>query len=275
MAVPQATKPLDTLTAWPVSPASAARLLAFDTATETLALAAHGPLGAFTLLTEGGARASASLLPLARQLLAHAGLRLQDVQAVAFGNGPGAFTGLRTACAVAQGLGLGLGVPLLPINSLLVVAEDARLQWGATGAQGLEPDGDADMAVSMDARMDETYAARFAWRGQRWRTVQGGALYTLPALNQAWASLPLQHLAGSALSAFGDRLALPQAGSRWPREHNRAGALLGLALSALADGQGVDAAQAMPVYLRDKVAQTTAERQAVKAAAADALASEP
>ena len=101
-------------------------VLAFDTSTERLALGVHGPDGPLTLMADGGAAASSTLLPHIHALLAQAPLSLADLDAIAFGCGPGAFTGLRTACAVAQGLGLGLARPLLPIDSLLVVAEDGE-----------------------------------------------------------------------------------------------------------------------------------------------------
>jgi len=238
-------------------------VLALDTSTERLALGLQGPGGPWTLLADGGAAASATLLPRIHALLAQARLRLADLDAVAFGRGPGAFTGLRTACAVAQGLGLGLARPLLPIDSLLIVAEDAR-------AQAAPHDGTLDVGVAMDARMDEAYAGRYRWCDGRWRVLQPPMLFTLPALAEAWADEPRQMLAGSALAAFGPRLLLPAACRRVDVERDRAGALLRLALQAALAGDGVDAAAALPLYLRDKVALTTHERDLARAAAAAA-----
>ncbi|MBK6789559.1 MAG: tRNA (adenosine(37)-N6)-threonylcarbamoyltransferase complex dimerization subunit type 1 TsaB [Rubrivivax sp.] len=241
-------------------PASAC-LLAFDTSTEHLALALQGRDGAgFTRLAAGGAAASAALLPQVHGLLAQARLTLADLDAVAFGRGPGAFTGLRTACAVAQGLGLGLARPLLPIDSLLIVAEDARAK-AAPDAAAFE------VGVAMDARMDEVYAARYRWQGGHWQVLQAPALCSLPALAEAWAGAEGQAVAGSALAAFGPRLGLPDGGLRIEAERDRAGALLRLAVQAARAGQGVDAAEALPLYLRDKVALTSAEREAVRSAA--------
>ncbi len=236
-------------------------VLAFDTSTEALALALQGAGAPFTLMAAGGAAASASLLPHVHALLDRAGLRLADVDAIAFGRGPGAFTGLRTACAVAQGLGLGLARPLLPIDSLLIVAEDARAQ---VAAQALP----FDVGVVMDARMDEVYAGRYRWQDGCWRVLRAPALYSLAALAEAWSGAPRQVLAGSALAAFGPRLALPAACPRLVSERDRAAALLRLALLAARAGEGVDAAAALPLYLRDKVALTTREREAARAAAA-------
>ncbi len=234
-----------------------AALLAFDTSTEALAV---GLLAAGRLhkrLGAGGAQASAALLPAVRALLAEAGLRLADLDAIAFGRGPGAFTGLRTSCSVAQGLGLGCGLPLLPLDSLLVVAEDARTTLAAD--EGFE------IGIAMDARMDEVYAGRYRRQGGRWQVLAAPALYTLPALAVAWQDAP-PVAAGSALAAFGDRLPLAAATRRVAQETDRAGALLRLAAEAFAAGEAVDAAAALPLYLRDKVALTTEERAAARAA---------
>ena len=239
-------------------------VLALDTATEAIAAGVcvdvRAGAATFTQTAPGGALASTQLLPLLCNLLDLAGITWQDIGAVAYGQGPGAFTGLRTACAVAQGLGFGIGCRLLPIDSLLIVAEDARLQAGL-------PD-PGEVAVAMDARMDEAYAARYRWQGGQWHVVQPPALYTLPALIAAWSALPPHGVvAGSALAAFGDRLALPAGWQRILREADRAAALLRLAQRAALDSKGLDPADALPLYLRDKVALTIAERAAVKALA--------
>jgi tRNA threonylcarbamoyladenosine biosynthesis protein TsaB len=228
-------------------------LLAFDTSTERMAIGVATPAGNFTCDAEGGARASATLLPEIAALLARAGLVLHDIDAIAFGRGPGAFTGLRTSCAVAQGLGFGLGRPLLPIDSLLVVAEDARA--------GAAPQ---EVAVAMDARMDEAYAARYRWDGACWAVLDMPALYTLEALAARWRAGHADLVAGSALDAFGARLDMPAGAARVARERDRAGGLLRLARAAAAAGAGIDAALALPQYLRDKVALTTAERDAAR-----------
>lgn len=236
-------------------------MLAFDTSTERMAIGLQAPAGPLHVDAAGGAAASTGLLPQIHALLARAGITLSDLDAIAYGRGPGAFTGLRTACAVAQGLGFGLARPLLPIDSLLVVAEDARLQVG--------PAAMLEVGVVMDARMDEVYAGRYRWQGGRWRVVQAPALFTLQALAVAWADADVPALlAGSALGAFGPRLGLPAAWPRAATEQDRAGALLRLAVAAAANDEGVDAASALPIYLRDRVALTTREREAGRAATA-------
>lgn len=236
------------------------KLLAFDTATESMALAARGPAARVALVAPGGAAASATLLPQIAALLARAGLSMGDLDAIAFGCGPGAFTGLRTSCAVAQGLGFGLNKPLLPIDSLLIVAEDART---AT------PDAH-DVVVAMDARMNEAYAARYVFDAGRWRAHTAPGLYALESLPQLWADAAPAVLAGSALLAFGARVGWPPGVLQHTAESDRAAALLRLAEAAAAAGAGIPAAQALPTYLRDKVALTSAERAAERTARADA-----
>ena len=195
----------------------------------------------------GGAQASATLIPAVESLLAQAQLELGALDAIVFGRGPGSFTGLRTACAVAQGLGFGAGCPVLGLATLQAVAEEARQIEGAT-----------QVVAVLDARMDEVYWAQYAWDGAAWSTSHAPALsrpeqVQVPA---GWA------LAGNALLVHGARL--PAASARidcLPR----AAALLRLAPVALAAGLATPAAQASPLYIRDKVAQTTEERAAARA----------
>ncbi len=243
-------------------PSVQAQLLAFDTSTEQLAVAVRGAAQSCVLNAAGGAAASGHLLPHIHGLMAQAGVTFKDLQAIAFGMGPGAFTGLRTACAVAQGLGWGLNIGLLPIDSLLIVAEDARAQaTRGTGDTGPFDTGPFDIGVAMDARMDEVYAGRYRWLDGHWQVLTAPALYSLAALAGAWSAHQFQALAGSALNAFGDRLPLPVA-TRFTTEIDRAAALLRLATQAAQSGPGLDPAEALPLYLRDKVAHTTLEREA-------------
>jgi tRNA threonylcarbamoyladenosine biosynthesis protein TsaB len=241
-------------------PGAAPVILALDTASERLCAALCDGHTLHTHDEAGGAAASARLLPALQGLMARAGVAAAQLDAVAFVQGPGAFTGLRTACAVAQGLAWGWRKPVLPLDALMLLAED--LQSEAAAAEGDE------VAVAVDARMDEIYAARYAWRSGRWQAVQPPALWAWPALADDWAARPVpQALAGSALAVFADRMAWPTAPRRQPDARNRAAALGRLAQQAWAQGAAVAAAEALPLYLRDKVAQTTAERAAARAGA--------
>ena len=228
-------------------------LLAFDTATEQMSIALAVADRVWTHEAAGGALASATLIPAILALLAQGGVALRDLDAIAFGQGPGAFTGLRTACSVAPGLACGAGKPVLPIDTLLAVAEDARA--GQPAWRGW---------VVMDARMDEIYAGHYHFEAGQWRVLAAPALVTPLALNAVWAAEPPEVLAGNALAVFGDRLLAGEA-IRVPSAMPCAAAMLPLARRLGAQGGAIDAALALPTYLRDKVAQTTAEREAVKA----------
>ncbi len=230
-------------------------LLAFDTATEHLSIALEARGGVTTHEAAGGAQASANLIPAILGLLSRAGVTLCELDAIAFGRGPGAFTGLRTACSVAQGLAFGAGKPVLPIDTLLAVAEDARAGRPDT----------AGVWVAMDARMNEIYAAHYRFAAGDWSVLEGPMLTTPDELNRRWRSQPPEVVAGTALAAFGAQLEVGAA--RCVAEAlPRATAMLPLAHALWARGGAVDAALALPMYLRDKVAQTTAERDAVRAA---------
>lgn len=229
-------------------------LLALDTSTESMALAVLAPSGLHTRVESGGAQSSARLVPATLALLAEAGVAPSALDAVAFGQGPGAFTGLRTACAVAQGLAFGLDKPVLGIDSLMILAEDLA-------AEG-------ECWVAIDARMDEVYAAAYRRDAAgHWRATVAPRLYTLEALAAAWRAAPPALIAGNAIEAFAGRLPVGAAHCH-PRPRDRAAALGRLALAAWEQGLALPADQALPLYLRDKVALTTAERAAAAAAAA-------
>ncbi len=231
------------------------QLLAFDTATEHMSIALQVDGRVWLHEAVGGAQASSTLIPSIMGLLAQAGVGLRDLDAIAFGRGPGAFTGLRTACSVAQGLAFGAGLPVLPIDTLLAVAEDARL--------GTLPQ---QVWVAVDARMGEIYAAHYAFAVGRWRTLVAPMLARPEQLNARWQAAPPEAVAGSALTAFAGLLACGAA-RQVPLARPSARALLPLADALWQQAGAVDAAHALPLYVRDKVAQTTLERDAIRAAA--------
>jgi tRNA threonylcarbamoyladenosine biosynthesis protein TsaB len=234
------------------------RLLALDTSTDRLAAGLIVADRRLTTNEAGGPLASSRLIAVALELLSGAGQSVRDLDAIAYGAGPGAFTGLRSACAVAQGLAFGAGRPVLAVDSLMIVAEDAASQLGAA---------DDEFWVAMDARIDEIYAACYRHAPDGWRTVYEPALYPVAALAARWAAAPPQVVAGSAVTAFEGRLPFGDA-RLVPHERDRANALLVLARRQWDAGRTMDPAQALPVYLRDKVALTSAERAALRAAGA-------
>jgi len=230
-----------------------ATLIAFDTATERMTVALRHRERLYSHDGEGGAKASATLLGAIFGLLDDTGIALADVDAIAFGRGPGAFTGLRTACSVAQGLAFGARKPVLPIDSLLAVAEDAR-------AAGLAP---RRVWALIDARMDQIYAAEYEHLDGRWSTRVDPFLTDCEALAERWLADPPGAIAGNAITVFAGRLATAGA-ALMPQATPSAIPMLRLAAQAWADGAAVDPALALPLYVRDHVAQTTAEREAAR-----------
>lgn len=227
-------------------------LLAFDTSTDTLSIAVQRGDAVWQHTGAGGAQASAALIPAIQRLLAEAGLGFDTLDAIVFGRGPGSFTGLRTACAVAQGLAFGArngqGTPVLPVDTLLAVAEEARHQHGCT-----------QVLATLDARMDEVYSARYQWHDGIWQGDDDFGLCAPEAVQvpAGWA------VAGNAHAVYGPRLA---PGALHRHALPTATALLRLAPGLIAAGLAVPAAEALPRYVRDKVAKTTAERAAERAA---------
>jgi tRNA threonylcarbamoyladenosine biosynthesis protein TsaB len=229
--------------------------LALDTSTEQLHLGVCKGEVVLTRVCPGAAQASAQIVPLCLALLAEAGLRLGELDAIVMGRGPGSFTGLRTACAVAQGLAFGADVPVLPLDTLLAVAEDAR--------QGREH---VNVWTVQDARMGQYYAAAWSYADGLWHNVDPPALHDPHELcfPVAWRNNPATALvAGVGLEGVSAPWQL-DSGCPVIDAAPTAAALLRLAPQALRSGQAVPAEQAMPLYLRDKVAQTTAEREALK-----------
>lgn len=190
-----------------------------------------------------GQPSSATLLPLAAELLAESGVKFADLEAIAFGAGPGSFTGLRVACGVAQGLAFAHGLPVLPVGTLEAMA-------AAVSA--------AKVAVCLDARMNEVYYGLFE---------DGVAEVPIGVYPPAAVPLPEGEgwvAAGNALAAYPalhERLH-GHVQAMQPEVLPTAAAVARLAAPRLERAEGVDAADAVPVYVRDKVAFTVAERLA-------------
>jgi tRNA threonylcarbamoyladenosine biosynthesis protein TsaB len=242
------------------------KFLAFDTSTEQMTVAVTDGARVWQHSGPGGAQASVTLIPALLALLAESGLALSELDAIVFGRGPGSFTGLRTACAVAQGLALGAnkgaGLPVLPIDTLLAVAEEARFQWVATKGPS---SADLRFAVTalLDARMHEMYVQGYEFRSGVWGVFKDCTLIRPEDL--ALDPAP-DLLAGNVFDVYAERLPAGLASLARIQALPTASALLRLAPALAAAGQCVDAALALPLYIRDKVALTTEERARLKAA---------
>lgn len=253
------------------------KALALDTSTDRLSVAVGD--GVRVLAAHegvGGAQASSTLIPTIQRLLTEVGWTLPELDAIAFGCGPGSFTGLRTACAVVQGLAVAArpdGIPVVPVPTLLAVAEEARWQMAQQPQPAAPP---PRVLATLDARMDELYVAEVHLTPQGLHMPHHPWLSAPEALSWAHAgplsdtTAPRPWLAGNALEVYGHRFpAAWQNALRvaaWPT----AAALLRLLPSLWAQGGAMPAVAAQPLYVRDKVAQTTEERERAKAVQAAA-----
>ena len=239
------------------------KLLAFDTSTEQLSIAVQHGDRVWCHRGAGGAQASTTLLPAITGLLEQAGLSLNQLDALVVGRGPGSFTGLRTACAVAQGLAFGADRPVVALDTLLALAESAR--QADTRARRV-------LAV-LDARMGQLYTAAYEWYESNWITLSPPALVDRAGLTwpASWLDDPQVWVAGNARALIADLphvLTTPQGLGRSILDAvPDAQALLSLTPTAWARGDVLAAEQVQPLYLRDKVALTTREREAAKAQA--------
>ncbi|MDD5329561.1 MAG: tRNA (adenosine(37)-N6)-threonylcarbamoyltransferase complex dimerization subunit type 1 TsaB [Sulfuricella sp.] len=222
------------------------KILALDTSTElcSVALWLDGELHVREELA--GQRHSELVLPMVHGLLGEAGLRLNALDGVAFGEGPGSFTGLRIGCGVAQGLAFGGGLPVVGVCTLLALAD-------ASGA--------SRAIACLDARMGEIYHAVYEKLDGEWRELSAPGL-GLPqdapeVAGVGWTGC------GSGFAAYGEAL-----GGRYGGQIEtvrgellpHAAQIAGLGAIRFARGLGRDAAEAAPLYIRNKVALKTSER---------------
>jgi tRNA threonylcarbamoyladenosine biosynthesis protein TsaB len=225
------------------------RILAFDTSTDWLSVAAGDGTLWHAHEERAGQGSSERILPAIDALLALAHWQLADLDGIAFGAGPGAFTGVRIACGVAQGLAFGADLPLLAVPTTEALAQDAWRKHQATR-----------VFACMDARMREVYVAAYARDRDQWRVVREPDVMrpedvALPE-GEGW------HGAGDGFAAYPKLAALSRLVSVDATAHPGARAIGELALPRLAAGLGVPAADALPLYVRHRVALTSAERDA-------------
>ena len=193
-----------------------------------------------------GQRQSGLLLDQVHELLTACGEKLRDVDGIAFGAGPGSFTGLRVACGVAQGLAMGADKPVAGVGALQALAE-------ASGA--------TRVTCCVDARMSEVYQAAYEKMEGAWRTVQAPGVYApnaVPSLpSEGWFGC------GSGFAVYGDALGAcygAQVNGVNGSLHARAREVAILAAPVFARGGGLPAERAAPIYVRNKVALMTHER---------------
>ena len=194
-------------------------------------------------------RHSEMLVPMIRRLLERARLAPGQMDGFGFGQGPGSFTGIRIACGIVQGLAFAANRPVVPVPSLLALAEQSN---------------ESRVIAALDARMGEAYLAAYARNGDEWDEVIAPRLAdpaSLPPLpGRRWAAT------GSGFDrhpwlreAYRDTVEM-----RFEGDLPRAGSVARIASRRFARGAGIPAAQAAPLYLRDKVALTTEERRKAK-----------
>ena len=224
-------------------------LLAIETATESCSVALLCGERLVTRSEIAPRRHAELLLPMCDEVLAEAGLDRRDLDAIAVGRGPGAFTGVRLAISAAQGIALALDIPVVPVSSLMALAAQA-------------PDNGADVLAVIDARMGEVYAAVYRRSNGNLEAVgeetvgRADALHlpTSTALNVIGTGWTSYREALTTILASAPRWA---DGDRYPQ----AADIARIAAPIAAAGGGIAAEQALPVYLRDKVALTLAEQR--------------
>jgi tRNA threonylcarbamoyladenosine biosynthesis protein TsaB len=235
------------------------KLLAFDTSTDTMSIALQHGDQVFTHTGAGGAQASAALIPAIQALMQQAGLQFSQLDAIAFGRGPGSFTGLRTACSVAQGLAFASGVKVLPVDTLQALAQEAHSQSQAT-----------QVCAALDARMGEMYFAYYLFDSCSRNILKGYSLKP-PVNMELLDGFAATTLAGNVRPVYDAQLPAAVLAAPYVACLPTASAMLRLAPQLIAQGGLVDAQDALPLYVRDKVALTTAEREDVAAAKAAAV----
>ncbi|MDP3678567.1 MAG: tRNA (adenosine(37)-N6)-threonylcarbamoyltransferase complex dimerization subunit type 1 TsaB [Methylotenera sp.] len=222
-------------------------IIAFDTSTEYLSLALLKGEEMFTFDINAGQTHSQIILPQIQVLLDSANMQLKDLHGISFGAGPGSFTGVRIAAGVAQGLGFGANLPVVGVCTLMALAE----------ASGV-----SKIVACLDARMGEVYHAAYVKNSAGWQTVIEPGLYkpdAVPAVEGTdWVG------AGSGWQAYSEVLSTAYSGqveTIQPALLPTAEAILKLAQPVFASGEAKSASEAMPLYIRNRVALKTSERE--------------
>lgn len=226
------------------------RILALDTSTEWCSVAVGDGTEWRHLDEHAGQSHSERVLPMVRSVLADAGWALRDLDGVAFGAGPGSFTGVRIACGVAQGLALGADLPVVAIPTLAALAQEV---FRARGWR--------NVYACLDARMREVYVAAYDRVDDEWREMAAPSV--MPPANvgrQHSAGEPDWRGAGNGFAAYPGLASQLMLVAVAADAHPTAQSIGELALPKLAAGEGVVAAEAAPVYVRERVALTAVEQ---------------
>lgn len=232
------------------------KLLAFELSTEACSVAVHVDGEVLERFEIAPRQHAALALPWAGQLLAEAGIVRSQLDAIALGRGPGAFTGVRLAIALAQGIALGLDRPLLPVSTLQALAMRADA-------------GSGDILAAIDARMGEVYLARYR-RQQGVPCLEDAERVCAPEAATLPAGLAVQGV-GSGFAAAGGALAARLRAGLSGVDADalpHAADVVALAVPAFARGEGIAPERVEPAYLRDNVALTLVEQQALRASKA-------
>jgi len=220
-------------------------ILALDTSTEFLSLALHTNGETYSHYQHAGQTASQLILPKIQVLLETAKLKLTQLDGIAFGAGPGAFTGVRIACGVAQGLGFGADMPVVGVNTLHAIAQASRSE---------------KVIVCTDARMGEVYFAALEKNNDHWEetvVTQVCKPEVAPLLEGVnWTA------AGNGWKVYDEVLSARYKVSQKLSEITpTAEAILELARPVFAAGLAKPASEARPIYIRNRVALTSTERE--------------
>ena len=223
------------------------KILALETSTEFCSVALY--LNGKILNKEAlaGHRHSEILLPMIQEILSEAELTLQQIDGIAFGAGPGSFTGLRIACGVAQGLAYATNLPVVGISTLEAVAQKT---------------GEQKIIVALDARMGEIYHAAYQkLTSHDWKVISPPTLcspqHARPLSDNGWNGC------GSGFDIYSKELSTlynKNIQQIHYRLHPQAGEIAQLALPRFTDGSNTDPINATPVYIRNKVALKENER---------------
>jgi tRNA threonylcarbamoyladenosine biosynthesis protein TsaB len=222
------------------------KLLALDTSTEYLSLALRLEGETVSRDIRAGQRHSELILPMLHELLASTETPLSQLDGIAFGKGPGSFTGLRIGCGVAQGLAFGADLPVTGICTLLALAE---------AAQGTK------VLACLDARMGEIYHGAYVKMDGTWQEIHGPSLCKAEdapdIMGTGWVGI------GSGFAMYGETLATrygEQLAHTIPDAYPHAKDIAALSVAIFKEGKGLKADYASPLYIRDKVALKVSER---------------